>query len=118
MLKNSSKNNEAISSFESYINLYNNFKQNLSLTYYTFDNLDDSYYYLYELFKDENPDIAKDYLIKIHNNKYNDQLLNLNFLDIINHTKNYNDLKSYENLLLDSNQLNKLENFYINLERK
>ncbi|EKQ51103.1 MULTISPECIES: glycosyltransferase [unclassified Clostridium] len=113
------KDTEAISSFRSYLNLYNSFahqEKDLSITYYTLDNLDDAYYHLFELLKNTDYNSAKEYLLKIKSIKYSDELINSKFIELIKGSRQYDDLKEYEEMLIINNQINKLDIFYGNLE--
>lgn len=113
------KNMASITSFETYLELYNSFdslKKNLSLTYYTLDNVEDAYYFLFELFKDIDYNSAKKYLFKIKNTKYTNDLLNIDFIEMLETSKQYDDLKEYEQILIYNNQIDELDDFYFNVE--
>lgn len=114
-----SKEIEAIKNMEKYIKRVENFDAHLSNTTivnYTLGNINDGYYILYQLYKSQQEsEKAFINLLKIKNNKY-DIEKEVVILCLTN--KYYEGVKSYYNILIESQNNEKMQRFFLYIEKE
>lgn len=111
------KNDRAISGFESYLKLYENYynsEKDMSVIDTTLCRINQVYYYLYLLNNDRKEyEKAKSYLLSITEDNYE---LEKNIVDLYLKTKEYDEIKKHEgNLIKEGNQY-KINNLYTAIE--